>query len=167
MPTKLKIKMGHIEFEYEGDAVYDNEAVKDLFSHIESLAGAAPPGTFDGLAPLNDSDNGEEGADDTADIANLSVQTVAARLSAKSAREVALAAAAHLQVCQGRKSFNRKELLADMQQAHGYYHQTMSSNLSKTLQALVVGKVLMTMTGDQMSLSASELASLKARIAQS
>ena len=42
MPTKLKIRMGHIEFEYEGDAIYDNEAVKDLFSHIESLAGAAP-----------------------------------------------------------------------------------------------------------------------------
>jgi hypothetical protein len=33
MPTKLKIKMGHIEFEYEGDAPYDTESVKTC-SHI-------------------------------------------------------------------------------------------------------------------------------------
>jgi hypothetical protein len=166
MPTKLKIKMGHIEFEYEGDAVYDNEAVKDLFSHIESLAGAAPPGTFDALPPLNDQENGGGSTDAAADIAKLSVQTVAARLGGKSARDIALAAAAHLQVCLGRKSFTRKELLADMQQAHGYYSQIMSSNLSKTLQALVAGKLLMTMTGDQMTLSATELERLKAKIAE-
>jgi hypothetical protein len=167
MPTKLKIKMGQIEFEYEGDAAYDNEAVKDLFSHIESLAGAAPPCTFDALPPLNDPENGDGGADVPAGIANLSVQTVAARLGGKSARDVALAAAAHLQVCQGRKSFTRKELLTDMQQAHGYYNQAMSGNLSTTLKRLVAGKLLMTMTGDQMSLSANELERLKAKIAQS
>lgn len=115
MSTKLKIKMGHIEFEYEGEAIYDNEAVKDLFSHIESLAGAAPPGTFDALPPFHDPENAEGSGDALDDIANLSVQTVAARLSAKSARDVALAAAAHLQICQGRKSFSRKDLLSDMQ----------------------------------------------------
>jgi hypothetical protein len=167
MPTKLKIKMGHIEFEYEGDAAYDNEAVKDLFSHIESLAGAAPPGTFDALPPLNDPENGGGGADIPEDIANLSVQTVAARLGGKSTRDVTLAAAAHLQVCEGRRSFTRRELLADMQQANGYYNQIMSSNLSKTLRALVAGKLLMTMTGDQMSLSAKELERLKAKLAES
>lgn len=167
MPTKLKIKMGHIEFEYEGDAVYDNEAVKDLFSHIESLAGAAPAGTFDALPPLNDSENGGGSADVAADIANLSVQTVAARLGGKSARDVALAAAAHLQACQGKNSFTRKELLSEMQRAHGYYNQAMSGNLSTTIKRLVAGKTLMIMTGDQMSLSANELARLKAKIAQS
>lgn len=99
MPTKLKIKMGHIEFEYEGEAIYDNEAVKDLFSHIESLASAAPPGTFDALPPVNDPENAEESRDVPDVITNLSVQTVAARLGAKSARDVALAAAAHLQLC--------------------------------------------------------------------
>jgi hypothetical protein len=44
MPTKLKIKMGHIEFEYEGEAPYDTESVKDLFTHLETLMSAAPPG---------------------------------------------------------------------------------------------------------------------------
>ncbi|MCJ2081675.1 hypothetical protein [Methylobacterium sp. J-090] len=167
MPTKLKIKMGHIEFEYEGDAVYDNEAVKDLFSHIESLTGAAPPGTFDALAPINELENGDGDGDVLAEIANLSAQTVSARLECKSARDLAVAAAAHLQLCQGRKSFTRKELLTDMQQDNGYYNQSMSWNLSSTLNRLVSGKILMTMTGDQMSLSANELARLKVKLAHS
>lgn len=166
MPTKLKIKMGHIEFEYEGDAIYDNDAVKDLFTHIESLAGAAPPGTFDVLPQLNNIELGEGAGDTPPEIASLSVQTVAARLGAKTGTEVAAAAAAHLQICQGKKSFTRKELLGDMQQAHGYYNQTMSSNLTKILQTLVAGKRLMTMTNDQMSLSATEIAQARAKLAQ-
>lgn len=167
MQTKLKIKIGHIEFEYEGDAVYDKEAVKDLFSHIESLTVIAPTDTADTTSQLNDFENGDGGDDSTDDITNLSVQTVAARLDSKSARDVALAAAAHLQICQGKTNFTRRELLTSMQQAHGYYNQTMRGNLSTALQRLVSGKLLMTLTGNQMSLSANELARLKAKLAQS
>ena len=167
MPTKLKIKMGHIEFEYEGEAVYDNEAVKDLFSHIESLVGAAPPGTFDILPPPNEAESEDGGEDASADIANFSIRTVAARLGGKSAKDVTLAAAAHLQICQSKKSFSRKELLSDMQEAHGYYDQIMSRNLSATLNRLVAAKIMMMMNGDQMSLSANEITRLKAKIAQS
>lgn len=54
-----------------------------------------------------------------------------------------------------------------MQQANGYYNQAMSGNLSVILQRLVAGKILMTMTGDQISLSASELVQLRAKLAQS
>ncbi|MBA9061691.1 hypothetical protein GGQ91_001068 [Methylobacterium fujisawaense] len=167
MPTKLKIKVGHIEFEYEGDAVYDNEAVKDLFSHIESFAVAVPSGNFDALPTQKDLENGDEGAGDQSGISNLSVQTVAARLGGKSAKDVVLAAAGHLQICQGMKSFSRKELLLSMQNAHGYYNQTMSGNLSAVLKRLVAAKQIMTLTGEQMSLSAGELARLSAKIVTS
>ncbi len=166
MPTKLKIKVGYIEFEYEGDADCDYEAVKDLFTHVQSLAGSAPRGTFDTHPPRIDPDDAS-GREVDADVAKLSVQTVTARLGGKSAKDVALAAAAHLHICQGRSSFSRKDLLAEMQKAHGYYNLAMSKNLSQTLQKLVSDKQLMTMTGDQMSLSAPELANLKVRIAQS
>ena len=166
MQTKLKIKMGHIEFEYEGDTVYDNEAVKDLFSHIESLASAAPPDAFDIRPPLDNSESEDRGESAVADVANFSVQTIAAQLGDKSAKGITLAAAVHLQLCQGHKSFTRKDLLSMMQKAHGYYNQTMSRNISATLQRLVAAKSIMAMTGDQMALSASELTRLKAKLAQ-
>ena len=167
MPTKLKIKMGHIEFEYEGDAAYDNEAVKDLFTHMESLMVSAPPGAFDnpnlapnGVAPDSDGDT-------TPDTINLSIQSVCAHMKAKSGSEVAIAAATHLQLCEGRKSFNRKELLSDMQNASGYYNQVMSSNLTRILKGLIGSKRIMALNGEQMALSSSELASAKAQLAQS
>lgn len=166
MPTKLKIKMGHIEFEYEGDANYDNEAVKDLFSHLESLAGAAPPGTFDALPPLSESEDIQQGREGASDIANLSVATVAARLGGSSGREVALAAAAQLQICQGKTKFSRRELLAAMKEAHGHYNKSMSGNLTSILQSLIQGKQLLSMADNQMCLSASELDRMRSVLAQ-
>jgi len=167
MPTKLKIKMGHIEFEYEGDAAYDNEAVKDLFTHMESLMVSAPPGAFDNpnhapssLAPDNDSNT-------TPDAINLSIQSVCAHMNAKSGSEVAMAAAAHLQICEEKKSFSRKELLTTMQSASGYYNQVMSGNLSKILKSLIGSKRIMALNGELMALSATELALAKAQLAQS
>lgn len=167
MTTKLKLKIGNIEFEYEGDSVYDVEAVKDLFSHIGLVASAAPQGAFENQSPHTEAENGDGGGDFPEGISNLSVQTVAARLGGKSAKDVTLAAAAHLQICQSKNSFTRKELLDGMKQANGYYDKMMSKNLSSTLQSLVSAKLFLTMTGDQISLSAEELKRLKAKIAQS
>lgn len=162
MPTKLKIKMGHIEFEYEGDAAYDNEAVKDLFTHMESLMVSAAPGAFD-----NPDHVLSGGGDTTPSTINLSIQSVCAHMKAKSGSEVAMAAAAHLQICEGKTSFTRKELLSGMQNANGYYNQAMSGNLTKILKGLIGSKRIMALSGEQMALSASELASAKAQLAQS
>lgn len=54
MPSKLKIKMGHIEFEYEGDAQFDKDAIKDLFTHLESLVGVTPAAAFESAPPAVD-----------------------------------------------------------------------------------------------------------------
>lgn len=165
MPTKLKIKMGHIEFEYEGDAAYDSAAVKDLFSHMESLLVSAPPRVI--RVALDDKTPAESEVEPPLDIVDHDTQTVAAHLQAKTGVEVAIAAAAHLQICQGKKGFTRKELLADMQQAHGYYNQAMSGNLTKILRTLISQKRVVSTTGGQITLSAAEAALCRAKLAQS
>ena len=166
MPTKLKIKMGHIEFEYEGDAVYDNEAVKDLFSHMESLMVLAPTGAFD--TPLPPSVNGDASAGgETGEIATLGMNTVAARLEAKSGPDLVMCAAAYLQICQGRPTFARRELSKAMQDATNYYNAGMNKNLSNFLKTLTTGKRLNSLAEDKMSLAASEIGSMKAKLAQS
>jgi hypothetical protein len=92
--------MGHIEFEYEGDAPYDTESVKELFTHLETLMNAAPRGTFDAPLPISSSvDDSDNSA--VSELGELAPNTVAARLGAKTGAEVIIAAAAHLQICLG------------------------------------------------------------------
>jgi hypothetical protein len=49
----------------------------------------------------------------------------------------------------------------------GYYKATMNNNLTDTIKGLVASNRLNSLANDQMSLSANELASLKAKLAQS
>lgn len=164
MSMKLKIKMGHIEFEYEGDAAYDNEAVKDLFSHIETLMVSAPPGAFS-PPPAGNGETSSGG--ETGDLAALGMNTVAARLDAKSGPDLVMCAAAYLQICQGKTTFKRKELLKAMQEATNYYNAVMNKNLSNILKALTSGKRLNSLAENKMSLAASEIGPMKAKLAQS
>lgn len=165
MTSKLKIKMGHIEFEYEGDAQFDTAAIKDLFSHLESLVGVTPAAAFD-HAP-NDgvaaADAGTSGDHARTNI-NMAVGTIAARLSVSSGPDLAIAAAAHLQLAQGMASFKRADLLSAMQSATAYYKSSMGSNLSKSLKTLVSSKRLNELTGSAYSLTAGEQTSLRARL---
>lgn len=164
MSTKLKIKMGHIEFEYEGDAVYDKEAVKDLFSHIESMMVSVPK-AFDTPPSFGNGDAPVGGK--TGELANLGMNTVAARLDVKSGPDLVMCASAYLQICQGKPTFSRRELLKAMQEATSHYNSGMNKNLSNFLKALITGKRLNSLAEDKMSLAASEIGSMKAKLAQS
>ncbi|MGH6760242.1 MAG: hypothetical protein ACRECW_01445 [Phyllobacterium sp.] len=164
MTSKLKIKMGHVEFEYEGDAQFDTAAIKDLFSHLESLVGVTPVAAFNSTQ-----DNGVTTAagtsdDNAATNLNMAVGTIAARLSVTSGPELAIAAAAYLQLAQKKASFNRADLLSAMKSATGYYKSSMSSNLSQSLKTLVSSKQLNELTGSAYSLTAAEQTSLRARL---
>jgi hypothetical protein len=164
LTSKLRIRMGHVEFEYEGDAQFDTAAIKDLFSHLESLAGITPAAAFD-----TPPDNGVAtptgtSIENAAMNLNMAVGTIAARLSASSGPDLAIAAAAHLQLAKGMASFKRADLLGAMQSATAYYKSSMGSNLSKALKTLVSSKKLNELTGSAYSLTASEQTSLRARL---
>lgn len=167
MPSKLKIKMGHIEFEYEGDAQFDKDAIKDLFTHLESLVGVTPAAAFES-GPGGSADSAHpasSGGGDGDDLSNLAANTIAARLSVKTGPDLVIAAAATLQIAQGKESFNRKQLLEAMQSAKTYYKASMGSNLSPAINTLVSGKRINSLNNNEMSLSAAELTTLRAKIA--
>lgn len=155
--------MGHVEFEYEGDAQFDAAAIKDLFSHLESLVGVTPAAAFD-TAMANGMFAAPGTSDNVATNLNMAVGTIAARLSASSGTDLAIAAAAYLQLAQGMASFKRADLLSAMQSATAYYKSTMGSNLSKSLKTLVSSKRLNELTGGAYSLTAAEQTSLRARL---
>lgn len=166
MPSKLKIKMGHIEFEYEGDAQFDAVAIKDLFSHLESLVGVTPPGAFDTPTPAAGELAGPEGGNGNSAL-NYSSTTIASKLGASTGPDLAIAAAAHLQLVSNKESFKRHELLETMKSAKSYYKAAMSGNLSKMLATLIAAGKVNELSNSEYSLSATEQANLKARLAAS
>jgi hypothetical protein len=164
MPSKLKIKMGHIEFEYEGDAQFDNEAIKDLFSHLESLVGVTPAAAFD--APLGHPAGQPHESPGVGELPlNYSPNTIAAKLGAETGADLLLAAAAYLQFVNARESFKRQELHDAMKAAKSYYKANMGGNLSKMLAGLVSAGRINELSNSEFSLSAAEQSSLKGRLA--
>lgn len=167
MPSKLRIKMGTVEFEYEGDAVFDAETIKDLLTHLESVACVAQQENQDAAPPAAPDQSGApEGAPQTPQGASgQHITTIVAKLSAKTLSELIIASAAHLQIAQGKQTYTRQELHDDMKGAVGTYKTGMGTNLSKTLVALVKASKLVQATNSTYSLPADQLASLKNRLA--
>lgn len=163
MLSKLKIKMGHVEFEYEGDAHFDAGAIKDLFSHLESLVGATPAAAFDSSpAPIVVQPLGGAGGERPA--FNYSPNTIAAKLGAETGSDLLLAGAAYLQFVNGRESFKRQELHDAMKAAKNYYKANMSGNLSRMIAGLVSAGRINELSNSDFSLSAAEQSTLKGRL---
>lgn len=160
MPCKLRITMGIIEFEYEGDADFTHESIKDLFTHMEAItATAVPPTTIDSSsAPpvtMNEASN-----------LTLDVSTVAARLGAKDGSDLALAAAAKIQLIDKKSKFSRTELHNEMTSATAFYKKSMTGNLTRTLNNLVKSGSFNGQGNDSYSLSAKKLSELETKIAE-
>ena len=126
-----------------------------------------PPGAFDTPPPPTSNNGVEPDSLASGDLGNLAPNTVASRLNAKSGRDVAIAAAAHLQICLGRGTFTQAELLANMKAQTGYYKTAMNNHMTEIIKGLVASNRINSLAGDQMSLAASETTSLKAKLAQS
>jgi hypothetical protein len=132
MATRLRVKAGSVEVEYEGEAVFDEGSLRHLLSHVRTL-----------LQPIaedeeSDSEQGvQTGNGSKPGGVHLHTSEIAARLSVKTGRELTMAAAAHLAIVSEKASFTRRELLADMKSAPRYYGKSMASNLTQALRSLV------------------------------
>lgn len=165
MTAKVRIKAGPVEFEYEGETELGVTDIKDLFSHIETLfkvpvlaEGGEAHGPATPAAPAGDSGVANGGGP------KLHVNSVAQKLKAKTGSEVAVAAAATLQICDGKQTFSRTELLDMMKKATMHYSANMSGNLTKILGTLVGSKFNQISDGVY-SLTSGEYQKLAAQLA--
>src|SRR5271169_3191471 len=107
--AKIRLKLGHLEFDYEGDAAFLEEGIFNLLEKTAdfyganqgSIAAASEPPVTTGLGSGNGS----------AATLEHSTTTIASHLGAKSGTELVIAVAAHLALAQARGKFTRKELL--------------------------------------------------------
>ena len=84
----------------------------------------------------------------------MTTNTIAGRLDVKTGPDLVLAACAHLCFVKGADTFERKNILAEMQSASNYYKKTYSSNLSKYLSKLVKDGKLIERSKEVYALSA-------------
>ena len=158
MESKIRIKIGPIEVEYEGPETFLKKELPDLLKTITELSMS----TGDTMDNLDDKGEAEK---TKLEKLKLSTASIAAKLSCSSGPELILAAAAHLTLVRKLKFFSRKQLLDEMKTATSYYKTTYCGHLSRSLKTLLKGKLNEPSSG-QFSLSANACDELEVRLAQ-
>ena len=159
MASKIRIKMGDVEVEYEGSEEFLRDELKSLLSAVLDLH------KEHGNSVLSDdlSTKREKGVGSSNNFTGTT-NTVAAKLSSSSGTDLVIAAAAQLCLVSGNDSFNRATLLKEMQTAKSYYKTTYCNNLSKYLKSLVSTDRLREVAKDTYSLSAKERKTLETKL---
>ncbi|EDM82228.1 hypothetical protein LMED105_14480 [Limnobacter sp. MED105] len=158
MTSKLRIKMGPIEVEYEGSEDFLKQELPELLqalttlykdSGISDAQPASAPGAKANATP------GPQGT----------TNTYAAALGGGTGTELALAAGARLRIGMGAETFTRAKLLEEMKSASSYYKKSYSGNLSNIIGTLVTNQKFIEAAKDTYSLHATTENELRTRLA--
>lgn len=158
--SRIRIKYGAIEIEYEGPEQFLKDELPGLVEVISNLAHSpAPmdppttPVTAPSASPVSSASN-----------TKLAPNSVAAKLGSKSGLDLIIAAAGYLEIMAGKASYSRQELLTAMKEATQYYNATISSNLSKYLKTLVKDSRLNEVASGRYALAAAQRAVIEEAI---
>ena len=169
--AKIKLKVGSMELEYEGDPSFLTGGIEALLVTMGGLVGKVPdypspaPDPAAQEPPSNGKGNGGGARAACGAAFTYSTNTIAAHLDAKTGPELVICALAQLELVQGKSSSTRTEILAEMKSATTYYNKNMSSNMTKILAGLTSGKRINQIGKDTYALSASERKQVEAKVA--
>lgn len=165
--SKIKIKLGAIEVEYEGSETFLKEELPQLLSAVSDLYAKSRPtlevpsssqNTFANAATISSANAGN--------ISKLEATTgsIAAKLGCKSGPELVMAAAARLTFVLKTATFARQKIIDEMKTASAYYKSTYVSNLSSSLNNLVKDGKLNEPSHGNYALTATSLKDLEQRL---
>jgi len=157
MESKIRIKVGRIEVEYEGSETFLKRELPALIKTITELSKAAG-------VPLDKADNSSDENEPRGKRIELSTGSIAGKLSCSSGPDLLIAAAVHLTLVKQIKAFTRKQLLAEMRTASGYFKSSYRDNLSSSLKRLLRKDTLNERSAGQYSLSESARKEFEAKL---
>ncbi|MFO0972125.1 MAG: hypothetical protein U1A27_01625 [Phycisphaerae bacterium] len=160
MASKIRIKLGAIEVEYEGEHDFLERDLLALVKDLMEIAPLAPP-SRDHKAGNNQTGQGGHGGGGTG-----TVSTFAAKLKVASGPDLILAALLHSAKVDGKASLKRKDLLTAMQSAKSHYKASYSNNLSSSLKNLVKSNDINDVAADEYALSTAKMTELETQVAQ-
>jgi len=128
MDSKIRIKLGPIEVEYEGSEGFLKQDLPELIKTVTELSRTANMQSSEGSGGGSLGDNQK---------LELSTASIATKLGCKSGPELIVAAAAHLTLAKGMAVFTRKDLLKEMKTATSFYKASYNANLTSLLKTLL------------------------------
>jgi len=163
LSSKLRIRIGEVEIDYEGPEEFLKEDLPQLLKTAMELheASGSP------VSRNDDKKGGATGAGATGGgTLSLTTSSIAAKLGSKSGAELLTAAAAHLALVKRTEPFTRQQLLKEMKSATSYYSKNYSANLSGYIKtALQRGGPLSETTKNSYALTAGARADLEKKLA--
>jgi hypothetical protein len=151
MSSKMRIKVGQIEVDYEGTEEFLKKDLPALLLSVSKL--------FSGEAGKPNLATAEVHLDQ-----HLSAKTIASKLGVKSGSELVMAACAHLSLVKKQATFGRKAILDEMKGATGFYKSTYGSNLTKYIDSLLKSDDLTETGTDAYTISDKKAREIAAKI---
>jgi hypothetical protein len=163
---RFRIKLGVAEIEYEGSTEFLKGEIMPI---IEKILGMVET-RAEFLDPISTPqlDHSTKGAT-SATMPDLShsTNTIARLLSAKSASDLAIAAAAQLTLVQKKERLSRQEILDEMKNATSFFKSSYVNNHSNSLKVLVNADRLRLLGPDTYGFSHKERTALEKILAES
>jgi len=164
MTSRIRVKMGPIEVEYEGSEIFLKYELLQFLGAISELYGSSgiwAPGT--GVQDVSLTTPTEIGPASTG--SEWSTATVAAKLDCTTGRDLVMAACARLAFGLGLGTFTRDQILGEMKAATAYYRENHRKNLTNYLRTLLKKSELVESAKGSYALSASARKRLEQQLA--
>lgn len=165
LEAKIRIKIGSIEVDYEGDPSFLKDGLNDLIQSVSDIHSSLPQSPSSAAASVAPETVIPAVVPSAQPSLGLSTKSIAARMDAKTGPELAICAMAHLELVKNLDSYERQSILNEMKTATGYYKSSMSGNNVKNVDSLVKAKRVTEAGSGKYCLSASERKKVEAAIA--
>ena len=165
MTSKIRIKMGPIEIEYEGSETFLKVELPELLGAVSNLykeSGLCSKPSLETPEPIS------TGGTEITQPPPIEATTgsIAAKLQCKTGPDLVMAAAARLTFVLEKDKFTRDDLLEEMKTASAYYNKNYSGgNLTKYLSTLMKNGKINEPSKNTYSLTASTKTEIGAKIA--
>jgi hypothetical protein len=164
MDSKVKIRVGDLEIEYEGSERFLKEEFPVLLENVSTLfqARIAVTGTSGQVAKEGDVLMSNES--NTQRKIQGTTNTIASRLGVKTGPDLIIAAAAHLTFVKSLDRFDKKDLLEQAQSVSSFSDQSVCRNFSSYLSRLVKSGRISEVSKDVYALTMQERQKLEEKL---
>lgn len=168
--AKIRIKMGIMEVEYEGESSFLEDGLSQLLSELVELSQNMPTQVsiedVDSEIVINSENNVPKSSHSRTIGVDFTTSMVASHSDAADAVDLALCAMAYLELKNGTKPNDRKAILSEMKTVSSIYNATMNKNHAANLKRLAKNRRINDMGSNKFSLGKEELARFEGIIAQ-
>ncbi|MCJ7740316.1 hypothetical protein MUP32_03280, partial [Candidatus Microgenomates bacterium] len=161
MTCKIRIKIGYVEIDYEGEENFFKEELPKMITEISHLV--TKENIVKTFNESSDSTNTDKPAKESTNL-DLSVTDISGKIGVKTGSDLIMAAAAYLTLVEKKESFTRDQIMEKMKTAPSYYKSSYLSNYTRYLNGLIGNQKLRQTSTGKYALSAATIKELEKQL---